>query len=105
MTSDTSAVGRKAAQEQPTISVERDGEIVIIRLIRPDRLNAFTLQMGAEIRAVLDETDADDSVRAVVLTGEGRAFCAGADLEAGGSTFDASSEVAGDEVPPDEGAC
>lgn len=103
MTSDTSAVGRKAAQEQPTISVERDGEIVIIRLNRPDRLNAFTLQMGAEIRAVLDETDADDSVRVVVLTGEGRAFCAGADLEAGGSTFDASSEVAGDEVPPDEG--
>ncbi|MEO9326678.1 enoyl-CoA hydratase-related protein [Gordonia aurantiaca] len=103
MTSDTSEVGRKAVEEQSTIRVDRDGGIVVIRLNRPDRLNAFTLQMGAEIRAVLDETDADDSVRAVVLTGAGRAFCAGADLEAGGSTFDASSEVTGDEVPPDEG--
>lgn len=103
MSSDTSEVGRKATQAEPTITVERDGEIAIFRLNRPDRLNAFTLQMGEELRAAFDETDADDSVRAVVLTGTGRAFCAGADLEAGGSTFDASSAVEGDEVPADEG--
>ncbi|MCZ0911486.1 enoyl-CoA hydratase-related protein [Gordonia amicalis] len=103
MTSDTSKAGRKATQAEPTITVERDGDIAIFRLNRPDRLNAFTVQMGEELRAAFDETDADDSVRAVVLTGTGRAFCAGADLEEGGSTFDASSEVAGDEVPADEG--
>ena len=80
MTSDTSEVGRKSRQDQPTITVERDGEIAIFRLNRPDRLNAFTMQMGEELRAAFDETDADDSVRAVVLTGNGRAFCAGADL-------------------------
>ncbi|MCR5977596.1 enoyl-CoA hydratase [Gordonia jinghuaiqii] len=115
MTSDTSAVGRKATQDEPTITVERDGEIAIFRLNRPDRLNAFTVQMGEELRAAFDETDADDTVRAVVLTGTGRAFCAGADLEAGGSTFDASSSAPGaeragrettvesDEIPADEG--
>ncbi|MFT4394371.1 enoyl-CoA hydratase-related protein [Gordonia lacunae] len=115
MTSDTSEVGRKSRQDQPTITVERDGEIAIFRLNRPDRLNAFTMQMGEELRAAFDDTDADDSVRAVVLTGNGRAFCAGADLAAGGSTFDASSApgakragqddsvVDSDEVPADEG--
>ncbi|MGW9267467.1 enoyl-CoA hydratase/isomerase family protein, partial [Gordonia terrae] len=75
MTSDTSEVGRKSRQDQPTITVERDGEIAIFRLNRPDRLNAFTLQMGEELRAAFDDTDADDSVRAVVITGNGRAFC------------------------------
>lgn len=103
VTSDTSKAGRKATQAEPTITVERDGDIAIFWLNRPDRLNAFMVQMGEELRAAFDETDADDSVRAVVLTGTGRAFCAGADLEEGGSTFDASSEVAGDEVPADEG--
>ena len=51
MTSDTSEVGRKSRQDQPTITVERDGEIAIFRLNRPDRLNAFTMQMGEELRA------------------------------------------------------
>ncbi|AFR47441.1 Enoyl-CoA hydratase/isomerase [Gordonia sp. KTR9] len=108
VTSDTSDVGRKSRQDQPTITVERDGEIAIFRLNRPDRLNAFTVQMREELCAAFDETDADDTVRAVVLTGNGRAFCAGADLEAGGATFDASSVVESDagrepEIPADEG--
>ncbi|WP_018331434.1 enoyl-CoA hydratase-related protein [Actinomycetospora chiangmaiensis] len=59
-----------------------------ITLDRPDRMNAFTPTMATEIVAAFDRTDADDDVRVVVLTGAGRAFCAGADLGRGGSTFD-----------------
>ncbi|WP_067899874.1 enoyl-CoA hydratase-related protein [Nocardia vaccinii] len=69
------------------VLLEREGAIAIVRLHRPDRLNAFTTAMCERLIEVFDETDADDSVRAVVLTGTGRAFCAGADLGAGGETF------------------
>ncbi|WP_433803288.1 enoyl-CoA hydratase-related protein [Actinomycetospora sp. CA-084318] len=62
--------------------------IATITLDRPDRMNAFTPTMATEIVAAFDEADADDAVRVVVLTGAGRAFCAGADLGRGGSTFD-----------------
>ena len=65
----------------------RDG-VATITLNRPDRLNAFTTQMGEELVAAFDRTDADDDVRAVIVTGAGRAFCAGADLEGGGDTFE-----------------
>jgi len=62
--------------------------IATITLNRPDRLNAFTSQMMADLIAAFDQTDCDDSVKAVIVTGAGRAFCAGADLASGGSTFD-----------------
>ena len=62
--------------------------IATVTLNRPDKLNAFNTQMRDELIAVFDETDADDAVRAVIVTGAGRAFCAGADLSAGGKTFD-----------------
>lgn len=62
--------------------------IATITLDRPDRMNAFTPTMATEVVAAFDEADADDEVRVVVLTGAGRAFCAGADLGRGGSTFD-----------------
>ena len=62
--------------------------IATITLSRPDKLNAFTGTMMAELIAAFDATDADDAVRAVIVTGDGRAFCAGADLSAGGATFD-----------------
>lgn len=75
-------------QSFETILTEvRDG-ILTITLNRPDRLNAFTPQMMKELIAAFDQADADDAVRAVILTGAGRAYCAGADLGAGGSTFD-----------------
>jgi len=73
-----------------TIRLETDGDgIATITLDRPDKLNAFNKAMLADLVAAFDATDADDSVRAVIVTGNGRAFCAGADLSgAGGATFD-----------------
>ena len=61
--------------------------IATITLNRPDKMNAFTGRMMHEIISALDMTDADDNVKAVIFTGAGRAFCAGADLSSGGATF------------------
>jgi enoyl-CoA hydratase/carnithine racemase len=67
------------------IALEVDDGIATITLDRPATLNAFTHRMGVELLAALDRTDADDAVRAVIVTGRGRAFCAGADLSGGGA--------------------
>jgi enoyl-CoA hydratase/carnithine racemase len=67
-------------------SVE-DG-IATLTLNRPEKMNAFTAQMRDDLVAAFDLTDADDAVRVVIVTGAGRAFCAGADLSGGGKTFD-----------------
>jgi enoyl-CoA hydratase/carnithine racemase len=78
--------------------------VLTITLNRPDRLNAFTPTMGRELIEAFDQADADDGVRAVVVTGAGRGFCAGADLGAGGSTFDWSERPTdGAAVPRDGG--
>ena len=63
-------------------------KILTITLNRPDRLNAVTVRMGDELKAAFDRSDGDDTIRAVIVTGNGRAFCAGADLESGGDAFD-----------------
>src|SRR4051812_14474393 len=63
--------------------------VATITLNRPEQLNAFTPVMMRELIDAFDQTDADDDVRAVVITGQGRGFCAGADLSSGGSTFNA----------------
>ena len=63
--------------------------IATITLSRPDQLNAFTQVMRDELIDAFDRADSDDDVRAVVVTGRGRAFCAGADLSAGSDTFNA----------------
>jgi len=75
------------------ISYAVDGPIATITLDRPDRLNAFTVRMQREMVAALDEIDADDRVRAVIVTGAGRGFCAGADLGGGGDTFNADAQT------------
>jgi enoyl-CoA hydratase/carnithine racemase len=70
--------------------VVEDG-IATLTLHRPERMNAFTAQMMLEMIDCFDQIDADDNVKAVIVTGSGRAFCAGADLGSGGSTFDYAS--------------
>jgi enoyl-CoA hydratase/carnithine racemase len=86
------------------ILYEVEDHVLTITLNRPERLNAFTPTMGAELIQALDLADADDDVRAVIVTGAGRGFCAGADLERGGSTFDwRERQAAGETVPRDGG--
>lgn len=74
-----------------SILVDRDGPVGVVTLNRPERLNAWDRTMSAEIGHAFDAFDADDDVRAIVLTGAGRAFCAGAGLVGGGKTFDGST--------------
>lgn len=66
------------------LRTELDGGVLTVWLHRPEALNAYTPVMGRELLALLDRVDADDAVRSVVLTGSGKAFCAGADLRDGG---------------------
>ena len=80
------------------ILTQVDGGVMTITLNRPDRLNAWTATMGRELIAAIDVADGDDEVRAVIVTGAGRGFCAGADLAAGGDTFDWRKR--GGEGPP-----
>jgi len=70
-----------------------DEGILTITLNRPDKLNAFTGQMMTEMINALDRADADDTVKAIIVTGAGRGFCAGADLSSGASTFDADASA------------
>jgi enoyl-CoA hydratase/carnithine racemase len=70
------------------ILTETSDGVLTITLNRPERLNAWTAQMGQELRMAFDRADADDEVRAIVVTGAGRGFCAGADLASGADTFD-----------------
>jgi enoyl-CoA hydratase/carnithine racemase len=83
------------------ITYELADGVLTITLNRPDRLNAWTPTMQHELVAALDQADADDDVRAVVFTGAGRGYCAGADLSSGGATFDREVR-AGGELPPGE---
>ena len=75
------------------IRYDAEDGVLTITLHRPDRLNAFTETMMHELLEAFDRADADDDVRVVVVTGAGRAFCAGADLESGGDTFDRGGSI------------
>lgn len=81
-------------ERQETI-LEIEHGVATLTLNRPDRLNAFTGRMMHEIISAFDQTDADDQVRCVIVTGAGRAFCAGADLSAGARTFDYDARTDG----------
>jgi enoyl-CoA hydratase/carnithine racemase len=80
--------------EQIAYDVAAAEGTLTITLDRPDRLNAFTTRMMEELLDAFDRSDADDSVRAVIVTGRGRGFCAGADLGSGGATFEYPSQSA-----------
>ncbi len=77
-----------AVQTFETLKLEVEDGVAILTLNRPEKLNAFNTQMMKEMIAAFDVTDADDAVKAVIVTGAGRGFCAGADLSAGAETFD-----------------
>ena len=89
------------AETYQQIAYEVEDGILTLTLNRPDALNAFTPRMQQELIDACGRIDADDAVRAVVVTGRGRGFCAGADLSAGGSTFDA--EARGGAIRDDRG--
>ena len=84
--------------EYRTIDYSVTDGIATITLDRPDHMNAFTVRMCLEMIDAFDRVDADPDVRAVIVTGSGRAFCAGADLASGAEVFDASPAV----TSPDE---
>lgn len=77
-----------ATPQFETIKLEIADKVAVLTLNRPDKMNAFTGQMMLDVIAAFDHTDANDDVGAVIITGAGRAFCAGADLSEGAKTFD-----------------
>jgi enoyl-CoA hydratase/carnithine racemase len=83
-----------------TITLEIADKVAVLTLNRPDRMNAFTGQMMLDVCAAFDHTDANDDVSVVIMTGAGRAFCAGADLSEGAKTFDYENRT----DRPDKGA-
>ena len=72
------------------IDYDVEDRILTLTLKRPEKLNAYTPAMQRELLDAIDRADRDDGVRVVIVTGAGRAFCAGADLSGGGDTFDSS---------------
>jgi enoyl-CoA hydratase/carnithine racemase len=81
------------------IRTDLDDRVLTITLNRPERLNAWTPTMMRELIEAFDRADADDEVRAIVITGAGRGFCAGADLAGGGETFDWRNRERADSDP------
>ena len=85
------------------IATDLSERILTITLNRPERLNAWTPTMARELIEAFDRADADDEVGAIIVTGAGRGFCAGADLGAGGETFDWRKRGAEQDQPEDNG--
>ena len=76
-----------------TILYSVEGGVLTLTLNRPEKLNAFNREMLSEMLDAFDRADADDNVSAIIVTGAGRAFCAGADLASGGKAFDADGRA------------
>jgi len=87
------------ADDAGTVRFELRDRIATLTLDRPGSLNAMTLPMFAELMAALDRIDGDDDVRAAIVTGAGRAFCAGADVSGGPEGFTGGPRPAGDAGP------
>jgi len=85
---------------ESTVLCQVNESVAELTLNRPERLNAFTPQMGAELIGAFKRLDEDDSVRAIIVTGAGRAFCAGADLGGGEGTFAGRESGDAEEVLP-----
>ena len=77
-----------------TLRYDVEENILTLRLHRPDQLNAFTVEMAKELIDAFNRASDDDEVRAIVVTGEGRAFCAGMDLSAEGNVFGLNEDLA-----------
>ena len=75
------------AQGEVTVVQHLDAGILTLTLSRPDKLNAYTAQMGRELAAAFRRADEDDAVRVVIVTGAGKGFCAGADISGGADSF------------------
>jgi enoyl-CoA hydratase/carnithine racemase len=85
------------------VLVDLSGPVLTLTLNRPEKLNAFTPDMRDALIAALDRADADDAVRAVIVTGAGRGLCAGADMSAGAARFDVASRAASEHGIRDNG--
>ena len=88
----------------PEITLNVSNGVAVVVLNRPENLNAVTTSMCESLIEAFDTTDADESVRAVIVTGAGRAFCAGADLSSGGGSFERTSDPESG-APRDIGGC
>jgi enoyl-CoA hydratase/carnithine racemase len=82
------------------LEFEVDDGVAVVTLSRPDQRNAFSARMGEELGWAYSRCDADDAIRAVVVTGAGDAFCAGADLTPAGDTFASPASSEGDDDAP-----
>ena len=79
-----------------TLIQQLDDGILTVTLNRPDKLNAYTAQMGRELADAFRRADDDDAVRVVIVTGAGKAFCAGADISGGAASFGDTAKLFGE---------
>ena len=82
-------------KEYKTICLDETDSIAILKLNRPENLNAFNMQMLEDMLSAIDYVNNNDNIKSIVITGTGKAFCAGADLSSGEKTFDKSFDTKG----------
>ena len=76
-----------------TLGTYLEDGVLVVTLNRPDQMNAFTVEMARELISVFNDASDDDEVNAVIVTGQGKAFCAGMDLSVGGNVFGLNEEL------------